>query len=101
MKPKPAAKGKVSVLRSSFGATTLTVTVQVSGGGRIRASGATIQATTRTAAKAGAYTLKVPLTRKTRAARKARRRVKVTVKVSLTPPFAAPTSTKLTRTLGK
>jgi hypothetical protein len=52
-------------------------------------------------AKAGTYTLKVPLSRKTRAARKARRRVKVAVKVSLTPPFAAPTTTKLTRTLGK
>jgi hypothetical protein len=101
VKPKPAAKVKVSVLRSSFSATTLTLTVQVSGGGRIRASGAAIQATTRTVTKSGTYTLKVPLTRKTRAARKARRRVKVAVKVALTPPFAELTSTKLTRTLGK
>jgi DNA-binding beta-propeller fold protein YncE len=98
---KPPQKPKISVLRSSFSAKTLTMTVQTSSRGRIRASGATITATSRTAAKAGTYTLKIPLTRKTRAARKARRRVKVAVKVSLTPPFAAPITTKLTRTLGK
>jgi hypothetical protein len=101
VKPRRAAKAKVSVLRSSFTATTLTLTVQVSGSGRIRASGAAIRATSRTVSKAGTYTLKVPLTRKARAARKAGRRGKVAVKVSLTPPFAALTSTKLTRTLGK
>jgi hypothetical protein len=100
-KPAPDPKAKLSVLRSSFSAGTLTLTIKSSSAGRIRASGAAITATSRTVAKAGTYTLKVPLSRKTRAARKARRRVKVAVKVSLTPPFAAPTTTKLTRTLGK
>jgi hypothetical protein len=100
-KPRAAPKARVSILRSSFSSKSLTLTVQTSSRGRIRASGASITATSKAAAKAGTYTLKVPLSRKTRAARKARRRVKVAVKVSLTPPFAAPTTTKLTRTLGK
>jgi sugar lactone lactonase YvrE len=99
--PKVATKPRVSILRSSFGTKTLTLMVHVSARGRIRASGGAISATMRTAAKAGTYTLKVPLNRQTRVARKARRRVKIAVKVSLTPPFAAPTATKLTRTLGK
>jgi DNA-binding beta-propeller fold protein YncE len=100
-KSKPPPRPKISVLRSSFSAKTLTMTVQTSSRGRIRASGSAITATNRTAAKAGNYTLKIPLTRKTRATRKARRRVRVAIKVSLTPPFAAPATTKLTRTLGK
>jgi DNA-binding beta-propeller fold protein YncE len=100
-KPRAAPKARVSILRASFSVKTLTLTVQASSRGRLRASGASVTATSKAAAKAGTYTLKVPLSRKTRAARKARRRVKVAVKVSLTPPFAAPTTTKLTRTLGK
>jgi hypothetical protein len=49
----------------------------------------------------GIYTLKVPLTKKTRATIKAKRRVKLTYTVSLTPPFAKHVSVKATRTLGK
>jgi hypothetical protein len=94
-------RAKISVLRSSFSSTTLILTMQVSGRGRLRAAGGTVRATTRTVPKAGTYILKVPLSRQTRSARKARRRVRVTVRVSLTPPFAAVTSIKLTRTLGK
>ncbi|MDX6716004.1 MAG: hypothetical protein QOH30_2562, partial [Baekduia sp.] len=99
--PKASPKVKISVLRSSFSAKTLTITLRTSTPGRIRVSGSMIAPTTRTAATAGTYTLKVPLSRKARAARRGGRRVKFAVKVSLIPPFAAPTTTKLSRTLGK
>jgi hypothetical protein len=94
-------KAKVTVVGSSATGSALRLVVQVSGPGRIRVSGARVQSTALTVVKAGKYTLKVPLTRKTRSARKAHRRVKVLVKVALTPPFAAVATAKFSRTLGK
>lgn len=100
-KPAGVRKTKVAVLRSSATATTLTLVVQVSGRGRIRITGARVRTTSRSVAGAGKYTLKVPLSPSTRAAHRARRTVKVAVTVSVLPPFAAATTTKFTRTLGK
>jgi hypothetical protein len=94
-------KAKITILGSIVTFTALRVTVQVSGRGVVRASGTRIQTTVRTAAKAGKYTLKIPLSRKTRADLRHHRRIKIAAKLTLTPPFAAATTAKLSRTLGK
>jgi hypothetical protein len=99
--PPGAAKPRISVVSSSFTATTVRLIVRVTERGRIRASGATIASTVRTATRAGIYTLKIPLTKKTRASRRARHRVRVGVTVALTPPFSAPAKVKFSRSLGK
>jgi hypothetical protein len=100
-KPPLRPKAKLAIVTSSATVTTLTLVVQTSGRGRIRVTGARVQTTSRTVSTAGKYTLKVPLSRATRAARKAHKTVKLAVKVSVIPPFAAATTTKFTRTLGK
>jgi hypothetical protein len=92
---------RVSVVRSSFTSRALRLTVRVSGRGRVRVAGAGLVATGRSVSGAGRYTLKVPLTEKARAARRAGRRVRVVAKVSLSLPFGAPGSFTLTRTLGR
>jgi DNA-binding beta-propeller fold protein YncE len=100
-RPMPKAKARISVVKSSFTRSAVRVTVRVSGRGRIRASGTRVATTVRTASQVGSYTLTVPLTKKTRSSIRHRRRVKVSVKVSLTPPFGTAVSAKLSRTLGK
>ncbi|WP_155891862.1 NHL repeat-containing protein [Conexibacter woesei] len=95
------ARARITMVRSSFTSKTVRITVSVSGRGRIRASGGTVIATKRSATKSGVYTLSVPLTRATQAARRAHRKVKVAVRVALTPPFGSVATTRLTRTLGK
>jgi hypothetical protein len=97
----PTSRVRVSVLSSSLSATTLRLVVQVSSRGRVRVSGSRVRQVIRTVSKAGRYTIKVKLTSRTSAARKARRKVAVTVKVALTPPFGPAAMTKLSRTLGK
>jgi hypothetical protein len=99
--PEAGAKTKVTILSSSLSSTTLRLVVQASVRGRIRVSGDRVTTTSRAVTKAGKYTLKVPLSRKTRLARKAHRKVTVAVKVALTPPFGATVAAKLSRTLGK
>jgi hypothetical protein len=103
--PKTASsaspRARITMVRSSFTSKTVRITVSVSGRGRIRASGGTVIATKRSATKSGVYTLSVPLTRATQAARRAHRKVKVAVRVALTPPFGSVATTRLTRTLGK
>jgi hypothetical protein len=98
---KPGVRARVSVIESSFTSKVLRLTVAVSGPGRIGVAGVGVVATARSAARAGRYTLTVPLTKKARSARRAGRRVRVVVRVSLSPPFAAPGSVKLARTLGR
>jgi hypothetical protein len=94
-------RARISVVRSSLTPKALHVTVKLSERGRIRVSGARVRATVRTASRAGTYTLVVPLGGKARTAKARRDRVKISVKASLTPPFGAVASTKLSRTLGK
>jgi hypothetical protein len=98
---KPTPKPRISVVKSSFTRSVIRVTVRVTGRGRMRASGSRVLTTTRNASAIGSYTLSVPLSKKTRSAIRRRQRVKVSVKVSFTPPFRAAVSTKLSRTLGK
>ncbi|HEV7979007.1 hypothetical protein [Amycolatopsis sp.] len=98
---KPAPKPRVSIVKSSFTRSAIRVTVRVTGRGRIRASGSRVVTMMRNASAVGSYTLTVPLSKKTRSAIRRRQRVKVSVKVSFTPPFRAAVSTKLSRTLGK
>jgi hypothetical protein len=99
--PPGVAKARISIVSASFTATTVRLIVRVTERGRIRASGATIASTVRTATRAGIYTLKIPLTKKTRASRRARHRVRVGLTVALTPPFSAPAKVKFSRSLGK
>lgn len=101
VKPASARKPKLTLVRSSVGKTSIKITVTTSSRGRIRASGATVRATSRNATKAATYTLTVPLTQKTRTSRKKGHRVKLTVRVALSAPFASAVSIKLTRTVGK
>jgi hypothetical protein len=95
--PKP----RLTLVRTSVGMTSIRITVTTSARGRIRASGATVRATTRNATKAAVYTMTVPLTQKARKARRAGHKLKLSVRVALTAPFASPVSIKLTRTVGK
>jgi hypothetical protein len=101
VKSTPVVRPRLTLVRSSVGRTSIKITVTTSSRGRIRASGSTVRATTRNATKAATYTLTVPLTQKVRASRKKGHRVKLSVRVALTAPFASPVSIKLTRTVGK
>lgn len=97
----PAARARVSIVSVARSSTQLTVKVRVSGRGRIRVSGTRVTATVRSVAAAGIYTIKVPLTRSTRTAVRAHKKVKVAFRVSLTPPFAKQVHVSASRTLGK
>jgi hypothetical protein len=99
--PEAGTKAKVTILSSSLSSTALRLVVQASVRGQIRVSGDRVTTTSRTAARAGKYALRIPLSRKTRSARKAHHKVKIAVKVALTPPFAAVATVKFSRTLGK
>jgi hypothetical protein len=99
--PAPASKPTVSILTSKLTTKTLRLVVQVSGRGQIRASGTRITTTARAATKAGKYALRIPLSRTTRAARKAHHKINIAVKVTFSPPFATPATAKFSRTLGK
>ena len=54
-----------------------------------------------TVSRAGTYTVEAKWTKKTRSSRRAKRRVKVAARVSLTPPFGAAVVVRFKRTLGK
>jgi hypothetical protein len=99
--PASSAKAKLTVLSAKFTGTTLHLRVSVSGSGRIRASGSKLAATTRTTSRAGNYTLRVPLTKKQRAARRSGRRVKAGITVSFTPAFGKHVTAKFTRTASR
>jgi hypothetical protein len=99
--PVPVKKAKVSVAKTTLSGKTLVVDVRASGRGRIRISGARLRTTVKTVNSAGTYHVKVPLTKKTVAARKAHRRVTVKAVVSFTPPFGAVVRSKLTRTISR
>jgi hypothetical protein len=95
------AKPTIKLVRSSLGKKSVVIMVTVSSRGRIRASGSTIKATSKNATKAATYTLTVPLTEKVRRARSRGHRVKLSIRVALSAPFASPVTVKLTRTVGK
>jgi hypothetical protein len=98
---RPRRRATVSIARATPAGNSLVVIVRASGRGRIRVAGARVRTTTRTVAKAGTYRVRVPLSRKAVAARRAHRRIKVRVVVSFTPPFGSAVKTKLTRTISR
>jgi hypothetical protein len=94
-------RATVSIAKLSTTTKTLHLTIRASQAGRLRVAGSRVTTTVRNASKAGSYTLVVPLSKKTLALRREGRRVKVSVKVSLTPSFGAVATVKSSRILGK
>jgi hypothetical protein len=94
-------RATVSIAKVSATVKALHLTVRASQAGRVRVAGSRVTTTIRNASKAGSYTLVVPLSKKTQSLRRKGRRVKVSVKVSLTPSFGAVATVKSSRTLGK
>jgi DNA-binding beta-propeller fold protein YncE len=95
------AKAKVSVLKVTPGSSSLRVRLRVSGRGVVRLSSKSVTTKAVTVSRAGTYTVEAKWTKKTRSARRAKRRVRVEAKVSLTPPFGTTAVARFKRTLGK
>jgi hypothetical protein len=100
VKQPKQARVRVSVTKASFGSRSLKVSVTVSEAGRLQVSGTRTVKTFRNVAKAGTYSVTVPLTKRARALRAAHRKVKVAIKVTLAGPWGI-SSVKYSRTLGK
>jgi hypothetical protein len=95
------AKAKVSVLKVTSTSSALRVKVRVTSRGVVRLSSKAVTTKSVTVSRAGTYTVEAKLTKRTRSSRRAKKRVKVTAKVSLTPPFGAVATTSFKRTLGR
>jgi hypothetical protein len=95
------AKAKVSVLKVTMTSSSLRAKIRVSGRGQVRLSSKAVTIKSVTVNRAGTYTVEARWTKKTRAARRAKRRVKVAARVTLTPPFGAAAVARFNRTLGK
>jgi hypothetical protein len=95
------AKAKVTVVKVTPTSSSLRVTVRVSSRGLVRLSGKTVTTKSVTVSRAGTYTVEAKWTKKTRSSRRAKRRVRVAAKVTLTPPFGTTATTSFKRTLGK
>lgn len=91
---------RITVSKVSVGSKTMRISFRASQRGRVQVSGARVVKTVRNVAKAGTYSITVPLSRKARQMRAAHRRFKVSVKVTLTGGWGS-SSVKLSRTLGK
>jgi hypothetical protein len=96
-----AKKPKVSVLKVTTTSALLRVKLRVSGRGVVRLSGKALTTRSVSVSRAGTYTVEAKWTKKTRSSRRARRRVKVAAKVSLTPPFGTAAVVRFKRTLGR
>jgi hypothetical protein len=88
------ALGKVS-----FGAKTVRITFRTSQRGRVKVTGARVATTVRNVAKAGSYSVSVPLSKKARVLARAHKKFKVSLKVSLSGGWGS-ASAKYSRTLG-
>jgi hypothetical protein len=97
----PGAKAKVSVVKVTATSSLLRVKLRVSGRGVVRIASAAVATKSTTVSRAGTYTVEAKWTKKTRSSRRAKRRVKVSAKVSLTPPFGPAAVVRFKRTLGK
>lgn len=93
-------KVRVSIGKVSFSSKSMKITFRATQQGRLQVSGTRVVKTYRNVAKAGTYSVTVPLTKRARALRAAHRKVKVAVKVTLTG-FWGSSSIKYSRTLGK
>ncbi len=97
----PTAKAKVTVLKVTTTASVLRVKIRASSRGVLRLSGKAVTTKSVTVSRAGNYTVEAKWTKKTRSSRRAKRRVKVAARVTLTPPFGAAAVAGVKRTLGK
>jgi hypothetical protein len=95
------AKAKVTVLKVTLTASLLRVRIRASSRGLVRLSGKALTTKSVTVDKAGTYTVEAKWTKRTRSSRRAKRRVKVAARVSLTPPFGAAAVASFKRTLGR
>jgi DNA-binding beta-propeller fold protein YncE len=94
-------QGKVvlSLSKVSFGAKSVRVTFKASQRGRVRVTGSRVATTVRNVAKAGSYSVIVPLSKKARALLRVQKKLKVSLKVSLSGGWGS-ASAKYSRTLG-
>lgn len=102
--PEPlvsGAKAKLSVLKVTLTSSSLRVKLRASGRGLVRVASKAVTTKSVTVSRLGTYTVEAKWTKKTRSARRAKRRVKVSAKVTLTPPFGATAVARFNRTLGK
>jgi sugar lactone lactonase YvrE len=93
------AKVKLSLSKVSFGAKSVRITFKASQRGRVRVTGSRVATTVRNVAKAGSYSVTVPLGKKARALVRAHKKVRVSLKVSLSGGWGS-ASAKYSRTLG-
>jgi hypothetical protein len=91
---------RTSLGRVSIGSKTMRITVQANQRGRIKVSGSRVVTSYRNIAKAGTYSVSVRLSKKAIAMRRAHKKFKVSVKVSLSGGWGS-ASAKYSRTLGK
>jgi hypothetical protein len=94
-------KVKVTVLKVTPTASSLRVKVRASSRGLVRVSSRAVTTRSVTISRAGTYTVEARWTKKTRSSRRAKRRVQVAAKVTLTPPFGAAAVASFKRTLGR
>ncbi|WP_445151755.1 hypothetical protein [Baekduia sp. Peel2402] len=97
--PAPA-RTRLSVDRVTIGSRSMTIRFRASERGRVQVRGTRVVETVRNVAKAGTYSITVPLSRKARSLRASHRRFAVSVKITLTGGWGA-SSAKVSRTLGK
>ncbi|WP_445150275.1 hypothetical protein [Baekduia sp. Peel2402] len=91
---------RLTVTKMSVGLKSVRISFRASQRGRVQVSGTRVVKSVRNVAKAGTYSITVPLSRKARALKSAHRRFKVSVKVTLTGGWGS-SSAKFSRTLGK
>lgn len=91
---------RLSLGKVSFGSKSVRISLRASAGGRVRVTGTRVSTTVREVSKAGTYAMTVPLSKKARAMLRAHRKVKVSLKVSLSGGWGSD-SAKYSRTLGK
>jgi sugar lactone lactonase YvrE len=89
----------LSLGKVSLGSKSVRVTFKASQRGRVRVTGSRVATTVRNVAKAGSYSVSVPLSRKARALVRAHKKFKVSLKVSLSGGWGS-ASAKYSRTLG-
>jgi hypothetical protein len=92
-------KVMLSLSRVSFGAKSVRITFRASQRGRVRVTGSRVGTTVRNVAGAGTYSVTVPLGKKARALVRVHKKVKVSLKVSLSGGWGS-ASAKYSRTLG-
>jgi len=99
LKPPKSSVG-IKVTKVTVGSRSVRISFRASQRGRVQASGARVVKSVRNVAKAGTYSISVPLTRKARQLHARHQKFKLSVKVTLTGGWGA-SSAKFSRTLGK